>query len=131
MSEWTPNQIRELIEQAIKAERNLRDRLREEDRERFDDYKKSVAEALRVQASEYERRLRDLNNEAKRIQEFIKITVSQDSWTPHLKQFAELRERVTSQDSSSREMAVILGVIYSAIIATIAAAGALINFWHK
>ena len=120
MSEWTPNQIRELIEQAIKAERHLRDRLREEDRRQFEEHRKRMSEALKLQAIEYERRLAELNNEARRIHAVISSTVSQDTWHPHLKAFNELRERVVSQDNSKRETAIILGVVYSSVMATIA-----------
>lgn len=70
MSEWSASQIRELIEQAIKSERCLRDRLRVEDRERFEEFKRTSAKALELQASEYQRRLDTLNHaheEARRI----------------------------------------------------------------
>ncbi len=131
MSDWTPNQIRELIEQAIKSERHLRDRLRDEDRARFEEYRKSISEALRLQAIEYERRLHDLNNEAKRIKDAVVITVSQDTWKPHLMAFNELKDKVTKQDNSSREMAVILGVIYSSVVASITAAGVVVSILLK
>ena len=70
MNDWTASQIRELISAEIVAERRHRDALRVEDRDRFEEYKKSVSKALALQAKEYERRLYDLNHahaEAQRV----------------------------------------------------------------
>lgn len=62
MNDWTASQIKELVKVEVEAERRLRDALRAEDREKFDEYKKVAAKALDLQAAEYERRLDVLNH---------------------------------------------------------------------
>lgn len=94
MAEWSASQIRELIEQAIKAERCLRDRLRTVDRERFEEYKNTAAHALKLQAVEYERRLDVLNHAHAESQRVLHTYVSQSVYDKDIERLTKLEKTV-------------------------------------
>lgn len=94
MGEWSAPQIRELIEQGIRAERCLRDRLRVEDRERFEEYKKTAAHALQLQATEYERRLDVLNHAHAEAQRILHTYVSQSVYDKDIERLTKLEKTV-------------------------------------
>lgn len=126
MSDWTASQIKIIVDDKIADERRHRDSLRKEDRERFEEYKKTLIEALRVQTqennrdrTELERRLTVLNHahdEARRVLGTYAL----------LKDFNELKERVSielaDRTGKSKSLPLIISIVGVVISLFVAAA---------
>jgi hypothetical protein len=95
MSEWTIDTFKELMDE--RQQRN--------------------EQALKLQASEYERRLEALNHENDRLNKSVAANVSNDTWVGFLKQYKEDSERTASHfDKSDSFQNKILGM---ALLATV------------
>ncbi len=138
MNDWTATQIKELVGVEIAAERRLRDRLHKDDRERFEEYKKSVIETLRVATEEnkrdrveLERRLSDLNHAHAEAQRILHTYVPITTYERDRGAFFELKERVDTElttRSSSSKGVLLLFQLLSGLAIIVSISGAIINY---